>query len=407
MIYAYASFETIAVDLPCEMRHFSKICYIHLNEDIVCNATDRINFLLPESVNFSDIKGIRSYESHNFLRTTLPTEAFEVFPNLNELTFQTSSISVISPNDFNCASALNKLEIPFNYIEKIPTRVFSTAANLTLLDLSVNSIYSIEDFGFDGLTKLKTLWLKHNQLTTISRYALAHLPSLEILHLSYNSIEVIEDGALDLPKLSCLGLRVNKLKVFSDGVFKLTPELRTLWVDRNQIQYLNDALDPLQNIIDLDLASNEITDLNLLKLARFPHLLFVNLKCSGFNLDSVNISDAETNTTTTTTKSILKWLDLSENGMGSGIIFEKLKIFPNLEKVLLRNNSLTTMDLDAISTAGLNKLSIIGIYGNDLDQEWLEQTTRNLSMYVEDRKWDGWVIVVRPVDEEKEQFVVS
>lgn len=69
--------------------------------------------------------------------------------------------------------------------------------------------------------------------------------------------------------------------------------------------------------------------------------------------------------------------------MQSGIILAKLKMFPKSEMLHLKHNSLRTIDLDAIQTGGLPKVSIIWLDGNNFDEKWLEQKAEKVLMRVE------------------------
>lgn len=370
---------------------------------------DKLNFILPEPLSLNSVEEVKLTFTRDFLTTTLPTEFFQTFPHLKKLTFQANSVNYILDTDFVQARHLEELDLSHNHLERVQSRVFATVSNLTSIDFGYNSIYNIQDSAFAGLLNLTFLSLRNNQLTKIGRWTFANLPSLETLHLGVNSIEEIEEGALNLPKLTSLNLYSNKLKSLDDSLFLQTPQLRTLWVNSNNIQTISNSLTCLHQLEDLKLGGNKIVDLSLQKLLKLPNLLWVNLKSSGFNLDSASNCDiaAPINATENgnSTVSKVKGLDLSKNDMKDGVIFEKLKIFPNLEQIILKNNSLTTMDLDTIQTGIFPKLRYIDIFGNNFDQQWLVETTRNLSMTLENMKWYEWTIKVKSLDDDKEQCI--
>jgi len=388
LILASLLLVTRAIDLSCSSvfsQHDS--CYIAQHNPALVNNTSDINFIVPKSWEFSEIE--RATVIVTSKPIPFPTNVYNVFPNLKELELSIH-LTTISTEFFEHADKLKKLEIIFNELEKIPSRVFAGAKNINEMNLYYNKINEIEDFAFDGLNQLMNLRINVNQLTKVRRFTFAGLSSLEYLQLANNQIDEIEEGALNFPKLGTLDLGENQLISLSDTLFAQVPKLRTLVAPRNKIQRLNKALDSLHNLVILDLDENPIDDLDLLKLPKLKNLNEVSLRNTGFNLDALVVTGEDINAS----NSKITRLDLSGCKMQSGMIFSKLKILPKLQILRVKNNSMTTMDLDAIHSGGLPNLCAIFIGENKFDGKWLEETTKSLSMRLfSDHHSDEYIMI--------------
>jgi len=389
LILAPLLLVTRAIDLSCSPT-FSEheTCYIAQHNPVPVNNTNDLNFIVPESWKFSEVERATIIVTSKPI--PFPTNVFNVFPNLKELELSIH-LKAISNEIFEQADKLKKLEIIFNELEKIPSRVFAGAKNLNEINLYHNKINEIEDFAFDGLNQLKNLRINVNQLTKVRRFTFAGLSSLEYLQLANNQIDEIEEGALNLPKLESLDLSENQLKILSDTLFAQVPKLRTLAAPRNKIQRVSKALDTLHNLVILELDENPIDDLDLLKLSKLEDLDKVSLRNTGFDLDALSVTAEHIHAS----NSKITRLDLSGCKMQSGIIFSKLKIFPKLEILRVKNNSITAIDLDAIRNGGLPSLIIIFIGENSFRRRWLQETTKSLSMKYtyKDRFYDTYIVV--------------
>lgn len=354
-------------------------CFIYAYEPTYLGKSDKLNFTLGPMQNFTDIKQLKLMHASQFSTPTLPKQIFEIFPNLEQLKFP-GNINLISRNDFINGRNLSRLTLSNNHLEKISTYTFFEAKKLSTIELDHNAIQTIEAYAFDGIDNLEYVTLAYNYLKKITRHMFSSSPRLKALDLRNNKIETIEDGALDLPNLQGLFIAYNNIQSLSDFVFALTPKLFSLDAKYNGIQRLNDALYSLPQLEYLELDYNNIEDLDLIKLAKMRKLASASLKSSGFNLDLVDGFENDI----ASTKSNLKYIDLSESKMEKGFMFRKLKLFSKLDTVSIENNHFSRMDLDAIRAGGLEDLHKIVITGNNLDQTWLNQTLTDLNMSIED-----------------------
>lgn len=329
---------------------------------------------------------------YNVKVTDMPTQVFESFPNLKSLSVQCKDVGDLSQSDFALARNLRNLSLQSNKIRRLETHTFSMVSKLQGIDLAMNQIEEIEDFAFDGLNDLKVLDLYVNKLMHIGKLVFAGLPSLEQLDLASNELQDIDEGALDIPKLKKLDLAYNKLTILSDRLFIGAPALIELNLCGNQIERVNNALYSLSRLEKLKLSKNTIRDFDLKNALRFPNLISLDFSENGIDLDTVSVSSVDIDASNSKVKS----LSLGKNLIRSGIVFEKLKLFPNLEEVFLGHNSMNTVDLDAIRTgAGLSKLTNISLYHNDkdLNMRWLNTKTTELSMNLHS-DWEYLKIII-------------
>lgn len=289
------------------------------------------------------------------------------------------------------------LNFTHKQLEQITADLFQNPPLTFEIYLDHSQIRTIEDRAFGGFTDLIYLGLSGNYVAKIGRFTFSNLSDLEHLDLSNNSLEDIENGALDtLPRLKTFNVNGNKLKFFSDLLFIGTPAVYAVYANNNQLQNINNAFDPLLHLNETYLDYNPIGDVDIKKLAIYPNLKRLSLR--GFNFDLMNVSADESNRT----KSGIVKLDLSEAKTNSGIIFEKLKIFPQLETVYLKNCTFAKIDFDAIKSGGLTKVSLIYIEGSSIDRKWLEMTTENLSMQLrddDDNDENGWRVIIKHVEQ--------
>jgi len=344
VILALAVLQIKSIDIKCTVTNTGSVsptCFI--NESIVLFDWEKINFILPRGLSPRKIERVEFNESTAWRAEIFPVQIFETFLNLKKLKLKVEiDKKTIRQEDFVDATELNELVLTDGHLDTIPSRVFHTVLGLTVVVLRNNDIHTIEDFAFDNLEELQVLSLSENAIRNISRWTFGSLPSLRALYLRQNHIESIEDGALDMPNLKLLSLNQNALVAFSDSLFKATPQLSVLLADSNIIQIVQKSLYGLQELRKLFLSNNPITDLNIVELAKLPKLEYLLLRNANFNLDWVNVTDADINSTT----SAVKILDLSGNGMRSRDVFRKLKLFKQLQALNLASNNLSLLDLE-------------------------------------------------------------
>lgn len=247
---------------------------------------------------------------------------------------------------------MQKFSATFANLIELKAYTFKYALNLQEIYLEHCHIEGIEDYAFDGSTNLKSLNLRGNKLERIEKFTFAGLLSLDALDLSQKQLMEVDADAFNLPKLTKLTLYSNKL------------------------QRLNNALDSLANVQIVWLFANLIVDFDLKRATKLPNLTELNLSESGFDFSTFSVSPTDANAS----NSKLKNLNLMKTNITDGIIFSKLKLFPNLETLYLGENPFTMLDLEEIRTGGLSTLKEILVDNNNIDREWLVPEARKLAM---------------------------
>lgn len=377
------SIQSKTIDVQCGY-YGDKICQLKPHgpeKTIFITKQDELNFRHPQRSSLIEMGEVTALCEPSIFLTEVPTQLFQQLPKVTVFNMQCKNISKISADDFIGATNLRKLSFIANQITQLEVRTFSTVPSLAEITLSNNLIHTIADHAFDGLNQLEIIKLDNNKLKTISKLTFANLPSLFYIALSSNEIELIEEGAFNLPKLSHLQLGSNQLKVLADSLFTQAPELVNLNLEHNQIHHVNNALYVLPKVHRLFLAGNKVEDLDLKRIAKLPSLYDLDLSETDFDLVAFNVSPADISAANST----LHTFYFTDNNKRIGeVIFEKLKIFPNLQTLHLENNSVKKIDLEALRSGGLSKIQIINIDGNNFDTEWLRSKAKELSMFVND-----------------------
>lgn len=197
----------------------------------------------------------------------IPTEIFDIFPNLEVCTIATSLRHILQTG-WQDTTNLEELELKDTQVE----------------------LYA---YIFKGLNRLRKFYINWKPGTgtvqRIRKVVFTGMNNLTDLYLRNNEIHTIDDGAFNLPNLIKLDLRNNKLRTLYDLSFCTLPNLGGLTLRNNQLTHLGQSLSCLTNIVYLDLYNNSIKDIDLFKLAKLTRLRILNLKSSGFSFRSNEI----------------------------------------------------------------------------------------------------------------------
>lgn len=188
------------------LREVNSVNIVPGNHQQDRDNNDVIGFLLPSTnINF------------------FPLEAFELFPNLENVVFSQSTIPVLE------------------------SHVFANRFRLRLLDLRSSGITSIQANAFMGLTLLHTLILHSNPITILPRGIFDSLLSLRTLELHTTSITRLESNLfLNTRALNVLNLQLNEIRHIDRNLFTNTQQLQELRLGGNPC-----AIDANLNFIDI------------------------------------------------------------------------------------------------------------------------------------------------------------
>eukprot|EP00451_Oxyrrhis_marina_P028261 CAMPEP_0204340122 /NCGR_PEP_ID=MMETSP0469-20131031/22332_1 /ASSEMBLY_ACC=CAM_ASM_000384 /TAXON_ID=2969 /ORGANISM="Oxyrrhis marina" /LENGTH=398 /DNA_ID=CAMNT_0051324585 /DNA_START=11 /DNA_END=1207 /DNA_ORIENTATION=+ len=162
---------------------------------------------------------------------------------------------------------LECLDFSFNNIRIMQN--MGTLVKLRHLYLPSNKIVEIE--GLDNLTELTILELGANRIRDIEN--IAHLQKLEQLWLGKNKITSMALPG-PLPALKQLSLQSNRLTDWHPTLFTHAPALEHLYLGHNGLPNVPDSpgMNQLEQLKELDLAGNPITELPELRLSQLEDL---------------------------------------------------------------------------------------------------------------------------------------
>ncbi|KAL7307206.1 hypothetical protein TKK_0000929 [Trichogramma kaykai] len=196
-----------------------------------------------ESLHPQNFQGNTRLESLNLgdnRLSKLPVDVFRSTRKLRHLNLTGNSLVRVPPHIFKDLEELETLSLAKNKIEVLPFQAFEAVGkSLKLLDLSGNSLVSLPDHSFRPNRALRTLRLSSNYLTKIPSHLFSGLGSLQELDLNTNSIDFLPRGLFgELTSLERLDLSGNTLSRdgrLNDIVFNGLENLRWLSVSRSRV----------------------------------------------------------------------------------------------------------------------------------------------------------------------------
>jgi len=266
---------------------------------------------------------------------------------------------------------LTKLTLNNNQISDVSP--LATLTNLTTLHLNENQLIDLNGLAKADFSKLTGLYLANNQLTDLNGLAKADFSQLTELYLNNNRLTNL-NGLVNakLPSLAGLYLYDNQLTDLN-GLANLT-SLTVLYLPNNQISNIN-AISNLTNLTTLWLYNNQVNDISPLiantgikgtiKLRKNPlnntslstHIPvmeargirmeydeppkgIIKMSDSGFEASLRQALTLPTKVITQTNVIGITNLNLANTGV-IGLDVEALKMFPELEEVILTDNPLS------------------------------------------------------------------
>lgn len=266
--------------------------------------------------------------------TTIPADAFRLFPYLEILNLASNKITEMREDMFHGLINLKELDLHKNQISKLNPNAFSALHNLRDLHLGDNLITNIPVELFANLTFLERLHLQKNLLNDIHPGTFTEMERLQLLNLSRNFIKTITD-------LTFSGMKTLKRLVLSDNLIS---------------EFSVNAFKGLLTLDELQLRDNQISD-----------LIFIYGNDFSGSLTSVNLSGNQITSVPSHVfphNSNLKQIDLSRNAIRKmgGNAFANL----NLESLMLQRNNLTEINRDMFKDA--KRVSEINLSHNKISE---------------------------------------
>lgn len=242
-------------DLSTEMfQAMAELQFLHVNQNNLTEIRNNTFLGLQKLVAF-DLRGNRI--------KTIEKGAFSHFVSLAELDLSNNCLSEIP--SFNNATALRSLDLSSNYIQLLSSNALKGLQNLQNLVLFNNSIKQIETGVFRFVPALQTADFSFNEMHRILKETFEGLQQLSTLFLQNNLIENISIEGHDMPGLRTLNLSSNLLSSkIASGMFP-------------------------DNVENLDLSYNNISDITEYAFYSYEHLRRLSLK--GNKLTTLAMND--------------------------------------------------------------------------------------------------------------------
>jgi Leucine-rich repeat (LRR) protein len=290
--------------MPGKFETFSNLEYLHLDYNkIEVLGSDVLNWFVK--LIFIDLQGNKLQNLH--------PHTFTKLPNLQHLYLsENADLQIPTDRQFINSLSLKHLLISGCNILSVSVETFANVSALDGLDLSYN-YWAILDMNIlRVLPKLSVLDLTHNEISEIIQGKFEKLSLLEYLYLDHNIIEHLRiDVFYGLVELKHVGLQGNKLQYLHPDTFFGLPILQSLNLSQNT---------------DLQVPTDR-------QFINSHSLKFFDI--SGCNISSVSVE-------TFTNVSALEWLDLSSNYLDI-IDMNILKVLPNLSKISLTRNTISEL----------------------------------------------------------------
>lgn len=305
--------------------------------------------------------------------TMLNRTVLRSLSSLRNLDLGDNRISDLSTEMFQAMAELQFLHVNQNNLTEIRNNTFLGLQKLVAFDLRGNRIKTIEKGAFSHFVSLAELDLSNNCLSEIPSFNNA--TTLQSLDLSSNYIQLLSSNALKgLQNLQNLVLFNNSIKQIETGVFRFVPALRTADFSFNEIhRILKETFEGLQQLSTLFLQNNLIENISI-EGHDIPGLRTLNLSS---NLLSSKIASGMF-------PDNVENLDLSYNNI-SDITEYAFYSYKHLRRLSLKGNKLTTLAMNDLAVPiDQSRRTIVYISDNPFDCDckliWLRKKVNEISM---------------------------
>lgn len=339
------------------LSHLSKIKFNKLKELVLSNNNiGKIDKIIPSYFNFDNLVKLSFEQNH-----------------LRDLTILTKA-------DFK---QLKKLNLDHNALTDIKILPEIKLPKLESLILSGNTIKDLEPLSLMNLDNLRELILNRNMIKNIDPLEKVKIDNLEILDLCVNMIEDINVlEKLKFPNLKCIDLYFNKIKDISVLEKAKFENLEKLRLSENEIGNI-DILERcnFKKLKELYLKEtnkdSEISEISL--FYNFQKLEILDLSYCNLS-DIVNISENEPRSKH---DNLIK-LDLSSNQLEDVNFLTNLNLI-ELKELNLESNNIS--DISVLEEIKLPSLQKLYINNNQIDKEENSELINILKNRISDFKY--------------------
>lgn len=361
--------------------------------DMGNNQLDKINGSIFESQYSLQVLSLNDNQISD-----IADNSFSSLYNLDTLVLTRNKLKTIGPYTLNGLYVLKRLQVTENDMTSIHAKAFSNCSSLHELSLDENFLLEVPS-SISSLKHLRHLGLRHNLISDVKKAPYLELPHLESLDLSLNRLVNLTRGSLhEMNSLKRLDLSYNRVRSLEHGMFDDAPNLVTLHLEGNLLSDINGLFMNLPSLQLLNISRNNI--------AWFDYALLPR-ELSHLDMHENKIEELG-NYFELSNQLALKWFDISSNILNRltvNNIPNKIEYFnaannrisivhqftfkdkPELRFVDLRNNSLNSLDMNALQLEppipSNQKLPEFFISSNpyycDCNMGWLQRINDNLN----------------------------
>lgn len=255
---------------------------------VVAAATDQTK--IPSSLT----RSVRSLDLTSNHIESVQCGDMDSYPLLTSLTLADNNLSYIEDDAFGRLELLSTLILDRNSLRAVP---HTLPRNLTKLSLSHNNIKQLSPSDFSGIAQLSFLDISYNRLRNISEGAFSQLKNLQHFNVSNNPIKILSTASfVGMVRLKSLDLsNIKELTPNDENFYFPLPEsnrLQSLNLRNSEPlanRLLNDvaALKALKQLVYLDLAENNITQIKEESITLLPRLSVLELQGNDLNCSSL------------------------------------------------------------------------------------------------------------------------
>jgi Leucine-rich repeat (LRR) protein len=199
------------------------------NEEIIVNGS-HLSGLTDDDITYVRLNSPLTFRF-------VPTQLFEVFPNLETFGLQSVNLTRLTSGAFSNCFKMKSLTIDGNKgLKEIPEAFAEECGSLKNLYMPGNGIVSIDKNAFTGLHNLLYLVLTQNNIEQLHAETFNHVRNLQHLFIDYNRLKHLESGVFyPLRRLQLLSATHNAIEELSLAPFRNNPLLDALFFDYNEI----------------------------------------------------------------------------------------------------------------------------------------------------------------------------
>ncbi|KAL7026929.1 hypothetical protein ACKWTF_005238 [Chironomus riparius] len=280
------------------------------------------------------IEGIKIANSKDI--RFIPENIGELFPNVQKISIQNTSVREI-PNDiFRNINNLNLLDISNNKIKELVPEIFYNLPQLEEVDLSGNEIQEIPENLFNNLPELKVIDLGDNEITNLDPELFKSTPKLTKLILDENKLpdEVIEELIKKIPSVKIPTSKTTILSITTTEPITDFPVLKEITCDTEYSEWKSIDND-VSSIFTCVIKDQEIDDTEI-KIKPTPY---------DYHIHGIKI----------------------ENNKDVKFVPENIgELFPNIQKISIQNTSVSKIPNEALKN--LDNLKVLDLSNNDIKE---------------------------------------